>query len=301
MLTFLSRFKLWFIVSRPFSFTLSLFTVTLGLIISWYEISYINWFLAFLTFIGIFLLHLGANLVSEYVDFKKGIDVSNIHTQGRILVRGLLIPKHVFWVGFFSFLVGIFVGLYIFYLTRIFWVLYLGLLGVILAFFYGLAPFELKYRGLGEFAIFFTFGIGITLGTFIVQSGFFSWLSLFLSLPQALLILAVLQGNNYRDLEIDAGFGMKSLSILFGKRFAFFEYVLLVVLPFILVFVYLLLDIVDYWSLLTFLTFPLALKNIIALKNENEKIFSIIDVHTAQLHMIFTLLFIISLLPSFVF
>jgi UbiA prenyltransferase family len=82
-------------------------------------------------------------------------------------------------------------------------VLWLGLGGVFLAYFYHAPPFQLSYRGFGELAVAFAYGPLITCGTYLVQRRAISPEVALLSLPLGLLIAAFLWINEFPDCKAE--------------------------------------------------------------------------------------------------
>ena len=76
---------------------------------------------------------------------------------------------------------------------------------------------KLAYRGLGEFAVGFTFGPLITLGIYLVMSGRFDFKVMIVGLPLGFLIANVLWINQYPDYEADMK-GNKKLGSKAGQR-----------------------------------------------------------------------------------
>jgi 1,4-dihydroxy-2-naphthoate octaprenyltransferase len=97
-------------------------------------------------------------------------------------------------------------------------VLWIGLLGMALAFFYHAPPFKLSYCGLGEIAVALTYGPLIASGTYLVQRHAFWSDSLLPSLPLGALIGAFLLINEFPDHDADRAAGKRTLVVRLGKR-----------------------------------------------------------------------------------
>ncbi|GMI30664.1 hypothetical protein TeGR_g12295 [Tetraparma gracilis] len=85
------------------------------------------------------------------------------------------------------------------------------LAGLSLAVLYTAGPLPLKYNALGDLTVLLSFGLLLPL--YISPSP-----PLPLLLPGALLTVAILQGNNHRDLESDRAAGVRTLATLLGPR-----------------------------------------------------------------------------------
>ncbi|HQG44086.1 MAG TPA: prenyltransferase, partial [bacterium] len=165
-------------------------------------------------------------------------------------------------------------------------------------FFYTMAPFNFKYHALGDIGVFLAFGLLIPLGAYTVQTGYPSWTPVLYGLPAALLVDAILHSNNLRDIPFDAAVEIKTVPIIIGERGAQWMYYLLVLGSFLTVAGLILFAGLTPWGLLTFLSLPVALRNIRRVHAKPhmpiEK-FAGIDAATAQHHMMFSLLFIAAL------
>ena len=96
-------------------------------------------------------------------------------------------------------------------------VVWIGVAGVALAYFYHAPPLRLSYRGLGELAVAVTYGPLICAGAFLVQRGTLSGEVLWLSLPLALLIAGFLWINEFPDYLADKGAGKRTLVVQLGR------------------------------------------------------------------------------------
>ncbi len=105
--------------------------------------------------------------------------------------------------------------------------LWIGLGGVLVVILYTAGPLPLAYIGLGEIAVFIFMGPLMVLGTYYVLARQVSVTPLLAALPIAFLVAAILHANNLRDLEADRAAKKRTLAVLFGRRFARIEYVVL--------------------------------------------------------------------------
>src|SRR5262249_42781351 len=104
-----------------------------------------------------------------------------------------------------------------------------GLLGLIGGLGYTAPPFQYKYRALGLPLVFLLMGPLMVVGAYYVISGGYSWEALVASLPVGLLVGAILHGNEWRDISDDARAGIRTFSIVAGRRVAHTGYLTLVV------------------------------------------------------------------------
>ncbi len=107
--------------------------------------------------------------------------------------------------------------------------LLLGGLCMVLAVAYTGGPFPYGYRGLGELAVFLTFGVLAVAGTAYLQTGSWTTLAFAAAIPPGCLVTAILVVNNLLDIEPDRRAGKVTLAVRFGARFARMEYLVLLV------------------------------------------------------------------------
>ncbi|MCC6752280.1 MAG: prenyltransferase [Deltaproteobacteria bacterium] len=198
----------------------------------------LSWPWLLVTLFGIFCLEAAKNASGEIYDFDSGADQaveeadrSPFSGGKRVLVDGLLSRGQAATVAAVFYAAGILsgAGIVLFREPRVFWV---GLLGVLLAFFYHAPPLRLAYRGLGELAVALCYGPLIALGTFLVQRHALSSFVLYASLPLGLLIAGFLWVNEFPDYRADASAGKRTLVVRLGRRAASRVFAVLVALSF---------------------------------------------------------------------
>jgi 1,4-dihydroxy-2-naphthoate octaprenyltransferase len=180
--------------------------VLLGAAVAWSEgvlrVGYL-----ILALLGGACIHIGLNMSNDYFDHLSGNDEVNRELTpfsggSRVIQEGILSARQVLVVSLLFYLVGISIGLYL-ALARGWPILWLGLIGVLMAFFHNVAPFGLYYLvpGVGELAVAAGFGPIAVLGSYYVQAQKLSVAALWASLPVGLLIAAVLYINEFPDLK----------------------------------------------------------------------------------------------------
>jgi 1,4-dihydroxy-2-naphthoate polyprenyltransferase len=189
---------------------------------------------------GIFALEWAKNASGEIYDFASGTDQaigasdrSPFSGGKRVLVDGLLTVRETWLIAVAGYSICIAAGLAI-ALLRAPAVLWLGLAGVALAFFYHAPPLKLSYRGWGEAAVFVAYGPLICAGTFLVMARELAPWVIWLALPLGLLVAAFLWINEFPDYRADAGAGKRTLVVRLGRRRAADAFLWLVVAAFAL-------------------------------------------------------------------
>ena len=184
----------------------------------------IDWGWLALTVLGIFAIEVAKNASGEVADFARGVDQavapedrSPFSGGKRVLVDNLLTRGQTVAIAAVGYLIGIAAGLLIVW-QREPGVLWIGVAGIALAYFYHAPPLRLSYRGLGELAVAVAYGPLICAGAFLVQRGTIATEVLWLSLPLALLIGAFLWINEFPDYLADQAAGKRTLVVRLGRQ-----------------------------------------------------------------------------------
>ena len=216
--------------------------------------------------LGIVFLHVASNLFNDYYDVKDGTDGANteyfnaglnstmlegaqLSGGSRAVELGLITHKGTLSLARKMLVLTLLVtsGLLVnsFNVTGEFsnalYALIVGFLGGFLGYFYTARPLRLvSRRGLGELAIFLSFGPLMTLGAlFAISSStieLFSdlfYMALLLGIPHGLLTTNILYINQYPDTVSDAKTGKNHLIVTFGKKNARWGYLLILITAFI--------------------------------------------------------------------
>jgi len=306
-------FKLLMMAVRAYAFPASIVPIFYGSILAvilnpGLRFNYINFFI---TLIGAVAIHITTNVVNDIYDFKKGIDkedkeIGIPHGGSQVISMGLVSNKFMKTVGIISTLIAITTGVYL-YTQAGSWIIYLSIFGLFSAIYYTATPFALKYKALGDIQVFLSFGTGMTLGSYIVQTHEFSWIPVILSIPFGLLIDAILHSNNIRDINFDGQFGVKTLPILIGERLSFYFYYFLILGAYTSIIIFVITGLLPWFALLNLITFPAALKLLKMLKNYPQETMARYElgtkhnVMTAQFNTQFGLALTIGLLISLFF
>ena len=213
-------------------------------------------------------LQIGVNFANDYSDGIRGTD-SKRNGPLRLTGSGSAKPAAVKWVAFAFFGLAAASGLAITAITGFWWLIAVGIVCIVAAWFYtgGKSPYG--YAGLGEIAVFIFFGPVATVGTSYIQTRQLDPASILLGAAAGLFASAVLMINNIRDREIDQHVGKRTLAVKAGGRWSKFIYLVLLWSPFAL----LILTAVLYPTvLLAFLTLLLVLPTtLIALTAKTTK------------------------------
>jgi 1,4-dihydroxy-2-naphthoate polyprenyltransferase len=288
-------FKALIMTLKPQSFLLSAISVSTGTALAALH-GPIHWGYYLLTVLGVVLLHGGSNVINDYFDYRQKIDTTEVPggygNEARVLIQKMLRPSQVLWTAVIIFAFGLAIGIYMTAVKG--WTIFLlGFLGFLTGLFYTFRPVALKYVALGEPAVFCMWGPLIVSGAYYVQRSGFSFEAIWISVPIGILVALVLLANNIRDIQFDSQVGIVTLATLLGRRRAVRFYQILLMGVYVATALLIFGEFLSRWSLLTFLSFPLALKRV---KMFQQGIPPDADARTAQLDGAFGTLFIIAIL-----
>ncbi len=212
-----SGLKRWLIAVRPFSFPASVIPVLLGTALAVAAGAapfHLPRFV--LAVLAMMSLHAGANILGDINDFRRGLDKTVTPVSGAI-VRGLISGRQALAGALTLLAAGSLAGLVLAWMTgpALLWI---GVVGLIIGVSYTVPPLSLKYRALGDLAVFLNFGILGALGAWVVQTGTPSWIPALRAIPVALLVVAILHANNWRDITSDNEGRIKTVAALLGDR-----------------------------------------------------------------------------------
>ena len=222
----------WVIASRPKTLTAAISPVLLGSALAYHEGSF-----HIITFVFIIiaacLIQIGTNFSNDLFDYLKGVDNNNRLGPNRSMQSGTISKKEMQKAIFIVFSLAIFFGFYLALLGG--WVIVLiGILSIFFGIIYTGGPYPLAYNGLGDIFVFIFFGIVAVSGTHYLYSNEFSINSLILGSGVGCLSTAILVVNNLRDIENDKNCEKNTLAVYMGIRFTQFEYVLLILIAYII-------------------------------------------------------------------
>jgi 1,4-dihydroxy-2-naphthoate polyprenyltransferase len=178
-------------------------------------------------------LMVGVNYANDYSDGIRGTDDERVGPL-RLVGSHLATPSTVRTVAFFAFGVAGVAGLTLVSLSGHWWLIAVGAVCIVAAWFYTGGSRPYGYLGFGEIAVFVFYGLVGVLGTVLTQSGPPGALAVIAAIGVGMLTSAVLVANNLRDIPTDAAVGKKTLAVRMGDRDTRRMYAALVLLPFLL-------------------------------------------------------------------
>jgi 1,4-dihydroxy-2-naphthoate octaprenyltransferase len=235
-----------------------------------------NWTIALLTLFTATFLQILSNLANDYGDSIHGADHEHRGGPSRAVQSGLIKARSmrlaIFTVATLAAVCGLLLlwlafGFEGFLVSLLF--LFLGGVAIWAAISYTAGSLPYGYAGLGDLAVFIFFGLVGVLGSYYLQV---LDLQLALLLPATscgLLIVAVLNVNNVRDIRSDQIAGKMSIPVRLGLRGArLYHWVLLgggvlAVVLFVIIVFY------SIWQFLFILTIPLLIQNGLAVSRRD--------------------------------
>ncbi len=168
-------------------------------------------------------IQIGTNYANDYFDYIQGVDTEKRIGPARAVANGWLTPNAMRNAAFALFFGAFCVSLPLVFACGI-WALIFVFTSIAFGILYTGGPKPLGYLGFGELLVLIYFGPVSVIGTYFVQQHTISWPIFLLSLPPALLSVAILTANNLRDEKTDRDVGKNTLIVRFGRTFGALEY-----------------------------------------------------------------------------
>lgn len=287
----------WIDVTRPKTLPAAAAPVLVGTAVAFREGGF-RLLPAMAAFAGALLLQIGVNLANDYFDHVNGIDTDERLGPRRASATGQISLKNMRIAIAAAILLAVLVGFYLVYVGGM-PVVFIGVLSILSLLAYSGGPWPLASHGLGDLFVFIFFGLVAVCGTYYVQTLGLSSSAVLSSLPSAMQITAILVVNNYRDRETDEKAGKRTLAVRMGVRASRIEYNILLLLPYLVPFVFIISGRGNWFLLLPLLSLPLALPLIRQMNGLYEgKDLNRTLGGTAKLSLIFSILFSAGLVLS---
>ena len=180
-------------------------------------------------------LQIGVNFANDYSDGIRGTDdkrVGPLRLTGSKSVK----PESVKTAAMLFFILAAASGFEIVVITGQWWLIAVGLLSIVAAWFYTGGKNPYGYAGFGEIAVFVFFGLVATIGTAYVQIGFVDLNSILGGIAAGSFAAAVLMVNNIRDIETDKIASKNTLAVRMGAKGAKRLFIFMIWFPFVILF-----------------------------------------------------------------
>jgi len=198
-----------------------------------------HWVRALLCLAVALALQIAVNYANDYSDGIRGTDKNRVGPS-RLTGSGAASPRAVLGVALAFFGIAALAGIALVVLTQFWWLLAVGAVCIVAAWFYTGGKRPYGYMALGEVFVFVFFGLVATAGTMFVQVGTVSYENWLAAVAIGLISVAVLVVNNTRDIEQDRLAGKKTLSSLIGDRASRILFSVLLLAPYAILAVFVL-------------------------------------------------------------
>lgn len=186
-------------------------------------------FHAILAAIVSWALIVGVNYANDYSDGIRGTDEDRSGPL-RLTGSGLASPASVKRAAFIAFGVAGLAGIVLSLLSS-WWLILVGAICILGAWFYTGGKNPYGYRGLGEVAVFIFFGLVAVMGTQFTQLGRLTWVGLLCAIAVGSMSAGVNLVNNLRDIPTDKVAGKITLAVRLGDAATRKLYLVLILLP----------------------------------------------------------------------
>ncbi|GGL56945.1 1,4-dihydroxy-2-naphthoate polyprenyltransferase [Halocalculus aciditolerans] len=241
----ISRTQAWVMAARPHTLPAASSPVLVGVGLA-LGLGVFEPLPAVAALVGALLIQVGTNFANDYYDAEKGADTEEREGFTRVTQAGLIPAQTVKRAMYATFLASVVVGLYLVAVGGV-PILVIGVLSILSGIAYTGGPYPLGYHGLGDVFVFVFFGVVAVVGTVYVQAaaaaaGVFPVAPPAGTLPTAAFAASVAVGtlntailvvNNLRDVDTDRKAGKNTLAVRFGRTGARAEYVLLLVVAYL--------------------------------------------------------------------
>jgi 1,4-dihydroxy-2-naphthoate octaprenyltransferase len=292
--------SVWLRVIRIRFLLASVIAVSVGLAINWRQNSTIDPFDAILTFTGVMALHASVDLLNDYWDYKRGIDIVTKRTKMSggtgVLPEGLLKPSSVYRAGIGFLILGSVIGFYFVFTDGIIIAAILGF-AILSIYFYST---KIVDSGLAEFFVAVK-GTMIVLGTYFIQSNQITLESILGGIVVGVLSSFVLFIASFPDHDADKSKGRKTLVITVGKEKATSLFWVFPAISYFVIILGISIGVFPILSLITLFSIPLVIKAGLGLKRNFNSVDKLMPFmfSTLMFSRITGALFVISFLPSF--
>jgi 1,4-dihydroxy-2-naphthoate octaprenyltransferase len=260
-----SRAAVWVEGARPRTLPASVMPVVVGTAAAGHAVLW-RTIAAFIVGLG---LQVGVNFANDFHDGVRGVDTERRLGPPRLTSSGLASPRAVLVAALVSIAVAGLAGLALASATTP-WLIAVGAGAMAALWLYSGGPKPYAGLAIGEVLVFLFFGLVATAGTAYVQAETITAAAWWGAVAMGLLIVAILEANNLRDIPTDEAVGKRTLAVRLGDRRTRALYRAEVSAAYVTVVVGVVVGIgegrwgMSPWSLLALASLPLALRALVA-------------------------------------
>ncbi|AKE40499.1 1,4-dihydroxy-2-naphthoateoctaprenyltransferase [Corynebacterium kutscheri] len=244
-------FKHWLEGTRPHTWANAFAPVIVGSGTAAIHDGFVWWKAILAAFVS-WALIVGVNYANDYSDGIRGTDTDRSGPL-RLTGSGIAQPTQVKRAAFIAFSAAGVAGI-VLSISSNWWLIAVGLLCVLAAWFYTGGKNPYGYRGLGEVAVFIFFGLVAVMGTQFTQLGSITREGLLAAIAIGSMSAGVNLVNNLRDIPTDTVSGKITLAVRLGDKRTRILFLFLITVPFIVTTILLL---NSRWNALGYLYIPL--------------------------------------------
>jgi 1,4-dihydroxy-2-naphthoate octaprenyltransferase len=255
--------KNWIQAARLRTLPLSLSGIIVGSAYAYHQ-GFYDYRILGLALLTTLALQILSNYANDYGDGVKGTDVNRIGEK-RMVAAGVISASQMKKAVVITAIITLALALTLIYvafgkenfaLSLIFILLGIGSIGAAIKYTVGSNAYG--YNGLGDLFVFVFFGLVSVIGSNFLYTHFLDWKLVLPASAIGMLSVAVLNLNNMRDIENDRAAGKRTLVVKMGLENAKKYHNFLIIAPFILFFVFSILNghrlILNYFVLIFLLT-----------------------------------------------
>ncbi len=202
------------------------------------------------------LIQVATNMLNDYYDFKHGQDPEKWtanKTSSNQMMHHQVLP-----VAIVILVIASIIGLWLASMTT-YWVIPVGIIGILAGYRYSAGKHSFSAIGLGEVIGIIFLGITTTVLAYVVQGNTITIEIILLSIPFAALIASMILTNNIRDIKKDVPF-RKTVAILIGRKKAVTLLLLLLLVAYLSVTFMIFIGILPWIAGFVYLGTPIAVK-----------------------------------------
>jgi len=226
----------WIAAARPRTLGMAIAPVALGTAAAFNAEGY-HLGIALACLLLALCMQIGVNFANDYSDGVRGTDAVRVG-PGRLVGAGKAEPRAVRNVAIGFLAAGALAGLAVVLISGRWWLLAVGVVCILAAWGYTGGKRPYGYFALGELMAFLFFGPVAVVGTTYAIIGRITEDAIALGIAIGAISAALMLCNNLRDIDTDRAASKRSLATLIGRRASKALYVLLMLVPFVILFVF---------------------------------------------------------------